>query len=241
MELTSVASTAFAQRLAMQKGLCLVLIGSVVGAVSGSAEVIYHSGIGTPFSYSTLDLNGDGLVEITFISEHNSSTDLPSSSSTYGFGLRTSDTTTLARVGSTPLIFDDREAVPFELGGEATWNPKERVVPSTANNYYGVAGYSTSGYGASYTSSDWESIFGTEEGGILGVRFTSQAGWHLGWLRFALTRRGDGTPLGVNLVDYAYESTPQAPLLAGAVPEPISAACLALGAVLVVGRRVRRT
>lgn len=47
---------------------------------------------------------------------------------------------------------------------------------------------------------------------------------HYGWMRFTLPAAGAGT-----LVDYAWETTPDTAILAGAVPEPGSLALLAAG------------
>ncbi len=71
--------------------------------------------------------------------------------------------------------------------------------------------------------------------GIFGVEFDIAGQTHYGWVR------ATGAPSAVRMEfsDWAYESEPGVPILAGAVPEPSGAALLALGAAAVASRRRR--
>jgi hypothetical protein len=75
-----------------------------------------------------------------------------------------------------------------------------------------------------------------------GFQFTgSDNATHFGWVQFDVTDGSASSPVG-NVIDYAYESTPNTAIAAGAVssPEPGSLSLLAMGAVgmgLYRGRR----
>ena len=63
--------------------------------------------------------------------------------------------------------------------------------------------------------------------GIMGIQFIDSGNTYNGWVRITRGNGGAG-----NLVDHAYEDTPNAPITAGAgaVPEPGSLGLLLLGA-----------
>lgn len=58
---------------------------------------------------------------------------------------------------------------------------------------------------------------------------------NFGWMRMTVNSGGGGT-----IVDWAYESTPEVAITAGAVPEPSSLACLAMGALGLATLRRRK-
>lgn len=69
---------------------------------------------------------------------------------------------------------------------------------------------------------------------FMGIHFQIGESWHYGWVRI----QGEGgedvlAPQGW-ILDWAYESRPDTPILAGAVPEPSTWALLVGGGVLVV-------
>jgi len=72
---------------------------------------------------------------------------------------------------------------------------------------------------------------------LIGFRFTNEAGpsTHYGWFRVSLSTTLAAQPRAV--VEYAYESTPDTAIPAGAIPAPGSLALLALGAAGLAGRR----
>jgi hypothetical protein len=97
-------------------------------------------------------------------------------------------------------------------------------------------------------SGDWD----PSGDGMIGVSFVSELGLHYGWIRLKLG--GEFVPrelepgiigffrLGPIVESWAYESTPGAPIVAGAVPEAGTVALGVVGAamVLIVGWRRRR-
>lgn len=71
---------------------------------------------------------------------------------------------------------------------------------------------------------------------FVGFRFRNEQtgnSTHYGWVRVNLVDSGLGT-----IIDYAWESTPNAPITAGAIPEPASLAVI-LGATGLIARRRR--
>lgn len=84
--------------------------------------------------------------------------------------------------------------------------------------------------------------------GFAGVRFDTAGGAakHNGWVRLRLTNNGFGgfTPTAqvgrVEVVDWAYNSAPDAPIAAGQIPEPTGAALGGLGALALGASSVRR-
>jgi hypothetical protein len=80
--------------------------------------------------------------------------------------------------------------------------------------------------------------------GYLGLRFSNDNGanYYYGWAQIVLPAFLPATPANIQLLGFAYETTPNASILAGvtAVPEPVSTTLLALGAAGLVEYRRRR-
>jgi hypothetical protein len=73
--------------------------------------------------------------------------------------------------------------------------------------------------------------------GLAGFKFVTASSMHYGWVRLATS------PTNFTVVDWAFESVPNAPILAGATaatPEPSTMALLALGAAGVTALRRRK-
>lgn len=99
------------------------------------------------------------------------------------------------------------------------------------------------GPGSTFTAPQNNVIPAAQTSLLVGFRFADEGAlmWdrdddslHYGWFRVALPASGAGT-----LVDYAYETTPNTALIAGAVPEPASMAlmCGGLAGLLAWRRR----
>jgi hypothetical protein len=70
----------------------------------------------------------------------------------------------------------------------------------------------------------------------VGVEFSVEAAVHYGWIRVTVSGVGNG---GI-IHDWAYNSIPGQPILAGQVPEPSTWALLIIGAGLLVWRTRKR-
>lgn len=87
--------------------------------------------------------------------------------------------------------------------------------------------------------------FSNGASGFVGFSIQLDTGLHYGWLQLAgVTANPDGNDVFATIVDFAYESTPDVSILAGAtsdtiIPEPGSLALLAAGAAGLVTRRKR--
>lgn len=71
---------------------------------------------------------------------------------------------------------------------------------------------------------------------FMGIHFQIGSDWHYGWVRIRGGRWGDQLTLRPPawILDWAYETRPGVPILAGAVPEPSTLALLAGGGLLIV-------
>jgi hypothetical protein len=95
-------------------------------------------------------------------------------------------------------------------------------------------------YGPGYANSEW--AFAGANSGYLGIRFNIGANTHYAWVRVTVALATDPQPRAFTLHEWAYESTPDAGIAAGAgaVPEASSLGLLALGSIGLAARR-RRT
>lgn len=102
-----------------------------------------------------------------------------------------------------------------------------------------IDGTSTYGRTSSSETTGATALLVNSSNNIVGFRFWNEAGSsiHFGWVRFST-----GTSLGAqprSIVEYAYESTANTGIAAGAIPTPGSLALLAVGALGLAGRRRR--
>ncbi|MCZ7591576.1 MAG: PEP-CTERM sorting domain-containing protein [Kiritimatiellae bacterium] len=70
----------------------------------------------------------------------------------------------------------------------------------------------------------------------MGIEFDIDGATHYGWINLRVGELGPG----VEIYGWAYESTPNTPILAGAIPEPSTLLLLLGGTTLLLGRRQKR-
>ncbi|MDX2147603.1 MAG: hypothetical protein SFZ23_08790 [Planctomycetota bacterium] len=142
----------------------------------------------------------------------------------------TADSATLFRVSSSTGVFGDElvRALPRGglIGGALDWWP-EPIRWAYALEARWVVDHWTGGF--LYVDGDWVGV----EHAIAPLRFLGSDGLpRFGWLN----ARSLG-PAGAEVLGWAYETTPNSPILAGAIPTPGAAALLALGGVVAARRR----
>ncbi len=119
--------------------------------------------------------------------------------------------------------------------------PKDAVIGQTPSNPYLIWRETlllqSGPYSATYNYSVNMGYGGYWQGreGYTGIEFLIEGQAHYAWIRVGAPFEGAH---GGYIYDYAYETRVNTPILAGAVPEPCTAAFLLLGALaLLAGRR----
>jgi hypothetical protein len=155
-----------------------------------------------------LDFDGDGSPEYTF-----------QSSTANGFLV-------LSRNGNKLSRYPLDELAPLASG--TVVGPTVGSIP-WASGLAPISGYDTAGaYG----------YFIGLDSAYAGLQFNLQDGTHYGWARISVPTWRDGywdpfDPNGGWLYGYAWETRPDTPIMAGAVPEPAIWALLVAGSLLV--------
>lgn len=201
-------------------GAGLAAAGTAVASDQANAAIVHQApggGITVPSSFSGTYVN---LELGTFGGSSTAGWDINPYGATYlriyvnatGSGLR----------GSSPTTFDNL----------APGTPI--CATDTYNTTPGVGGFgldSNAGFPLNLNSSN----------NLIGVRFRDAALIdRFGWIRFSLGAANAGVQPR-SIVEWAYETDPQACIGAGVVPEPTSIALLAAGAVGLVARRRRQS
>jgi hypothetical protein len=195
------------------------------------AEIIYSGVVDVPVGLNTsynLDLNGDGTTDFTIVNSYDS-----------GFG---------STCSSTSLVVPDNNAVVITPPDAAALNPFDVI---SANDQLGggrrlMAALSTSQMGSVGTIRRVYGPWIDAQNKFLGLRFVFPDGsTHYGWARMSVGYQGNGFDPVIH--DWAYENTPDMPILAGdtigggpapapaarphspAAPEPSPLALLAQG------------
>jgi len=205
-------------------------------SVLGQGTIVYHQPLMPlyPLIGQELDLNGEGQLEFRLYD----GTDLGGSyfgTSASGLGL--------AQLLVTPRGPNDTRSYlvglsqGFLIGGplSGSWFWAAHDAP----NKYGqadVLGTFIPGSG-NYLIPDGY-FYNTTA--FMGIHFQIGQNWHYGWVRI----RGEGAadvlaPQGW-ILDWAYESRPDTPIFAGAVPEPSSWALLGIGGFTLLWAQRRR-
>lgn len=182
-----------------------------------------------------LDLNGDGQAEVHFFSA--------SEPGAGYFGTAASGNTTTRLlvtpqgpydIGSYLLGLSDG----FVIGGALA--PSMLWAAADAPNGYGraivVGSWLPQGLGDPILPDGY--FYGTTA--FAGIQFQIGSDWHYGWLRIRGGTYEDALAPPGWILDWGYETRPDMPILAGAVPEPSTLALLVGGGVLMVWFRRKR-
>lgn len=197
----------------------LAAVLAVASTASGQGTIVYHQP-DTPvsfapvpgFDFRPVDLNGDGYADFTFDSTSFTSTELD------------------PQLGNRVLMLPEP---PPDLGGYVEPLPVGIEI-SADSAQGGLVWYDGSGPFGGATLSACASPFGcvgpwlgqTAYAGVE-LRFNGQS--YYGWLRIAHFEFSNGG----TLLDWAYETRPDTPILAGAVPEPSAFTLFAVGSIAI--------
>ncbi len=173
-----------------------------------------------PVSYA-MDLNGDGQAEFVFSSNGEDFALMPSEhnavlSSTFGPG------------GMNAWVYPLSVNYPI-TSDQPVLSWFERIDTAFGSIGAVIVGYREMASGIGF--------FQGLDSAYVGLRFDLASGTHYGWARIGSPFVGEG---GGYIYEYAYETRPGVPILAGAVPEPSTWALLVGGGVLMVWFRRKR-
>jgi len=186
-----------------------------VFSAAADASIIYsgvqNTGLNTP-----VDIDGDGITDITL--------SINTSSSTYAAAyMLTPNETAFIRDPGGNLVKKLSLGSSIDAGANFIFN----------NGTFRAA--TTSGFS--------KGNFNTSSG-FAGIKIRDSGSDIFAWLRFSITNGTNGLPINITLKDWAYENT-GAPILAGqtvsAVPLPGSLGLLAMGASGLAAFRRRKT
>ena len=191
----------------LRKLILLGVVASLPLPVFAQGTIVYVDPpdivIGSNETSQLIDLNGDGVDDVRFQRSGGQLTAIPQ-----GNGQLAAESESRAKairegeIISSLGLWQSRVVDPL-LGDFGLLLASDRSFPSTGP-FAGVDGY-------------------------LGIRFYIGANRHYGWIRLDLDNGFPNQARGF-LTEWAYNSTPNAPLAAGVVPEPSPLALAALGA-----------
>jgi hypothetical protein len=204
------------------------------------ASIVFHGVTGDPplVSYFPLDLsqdidlNGDGIVDFALVPEE-LATNLAAPGQSAVFGLDYPPT--MGDLGS--------RVVPLSFG--------EEIGPLLASQYGPLAGFHSDASQGGYHLLAGMYVLGAPPNqtpvvignfvlvrAYVGVHFEIEGQTHYGWIDLENATLGGGA--GFKAYGWAYETEPNTPIAAGAVPEPQVPVFLACGAFALSSRSRRR-
>jgi hypothetical protein len=214
--------------------LALVCTLVSAGLAPGQGTVVYHQPAEPIIGLVglTLDLNGDGQLDARFYD-----------ASYFPANYYATDA---SGVGSARLLVTPNAGVDggshlvalgagFSIGGpidpSLMWAGQD--TPGSYGDATVVGSYLTEDYPGSLVPVGY--FYGTTA--FMGIAFQIASEWHYGWVR---VRGGTAGAIGdvfyLNppgwIVDWAYETRPDTPILAGAIPEPSASTLLTVGGIL---------
>ena len=193
------------------KRIIVALVAALATILSGRGEIIYVNGAAFPIGSQGVDFDGDGAIECGFSSGGMICTaDIPSSACYWPFYVGSGAASQLIVAGSDASVLPLATGIASAPPSGANWS-----APSSGANLVIYLSSPRNG------TSEWVGPLAAAGAGYLGVRFQAADGLHYGWIRVRMQQPPvEFMPV---VVDWAYETTPDKPILAGEKPVYFSA------------------
>jgi len=188
----------------MKTSFCLIAL-LAASAVFGQ-EISYSSGpsFDAPVNSDlTLDINQDGTADVAFSGKILATDDIPSSD--------VSTFCDVSGVNGAQLLVTNGYAQVLTSGesigsGLPDWNAGEVLLTMESFDQ------------RNNTSSGWLGLLGAKGQGYMGIQFSAADGIHYGWIQVSLYGIFNMPLFSPLVVDWAYETVPNKPILAGEKP-----------------------
>jgi hypothetical protein len=175
----------------------LTILVAAFQALSAWSEIVYTSGssfsVPDYFKSTSLDINRDGATDVVFGGKVEETINGSSSEPAFVFDVSSSDNSGLLVAAGYVQILSAGE----EIGDSPNWGANALLVENTGQS--------------------WTGPLGTKGNGYLGIHFKAADGLHYGWIQVRLPKANEFAFAPV-VVDWAYESTPDKAIVAGARP-----------------------
>jgi hypothetical protein len=165
------------------------------------AAIVHNAGTAQPvtaaastdntWSVRSFDMNGDGINDFALFGYYSDGDSSAGINGTYP--------------GGNNSVLGDGDV--RKLSNSSNIGPSNTSWQTAANTYRDVF-YSGTG------ASNWNGTSG--ETGLVGVRFKIGGSTHYGWIRLQVVGVGNGEVASLSATEWAYESCPDQPILAGA-------------------------
>jgi hypothetical protein len=216
---------------------CMICAGWLAAAASIPADIVWSGEQNLSGQAQYIDLNFDSLVDVLLVySEVSNASVFPT---TYG-GFLSARIDGPSVDGSNRILIDPSRELnaPLPFGTLISGTP--------GSTYEWKSGLYASGGVSEWSSppdTEWRGPLGENGNTYIGIEFEIEGSTHYAWVNIALGEEG---PQGFEMpvtTSWAYESTPDTAIIAGAIPEP-STGILTVGgslSLLFLARSRRRT
>ena len=215
---------------------CMICAGWLAAATSIPADIVWSGEQNLSGREQLIDLNSDSQIDVALAYEITANTSIfPAHYS--GFLQAFVDVPGI--VASNRILVDSSDGLDAAL-------PFGTLISSTPGSTYewksGLYAYGGVSEWSSPPDTEWNGLLGVNGNTYIGIEFEIEGSIHYAWVNIALGPEGlhgFETPITTS---WAYESTPDTPIIAGAIPEP-STGILTVGgslSLLLLARSRRR-
>jgi hypothetical protein len=202
----------------MKTAFLAQLFAGILGCLgTASGAIVYFNGPALPISsdwtdVAMLDLDQDGQADFSFFGGPTLTTaSFPDSMTTPFYGACLNSNAVLCQ-GVSAVLLSAGQWIGDTTPSNAVWTVVSNGV--LLASFYQESGgviFTSQGFVTNAPSQSWGGPLAAAGGGYLAVHFQAADGWHYGWIHAVL----EDAP---TIVDWAYESQPETPIAAGAVP-----------------------